>query len=367
MRQLNISPPISFNPHTQQSYSPIADLVFRITKSSREENSQPVQESPPSCQQSAAILSTYVISPELRTYLLIMQAKTQRNVWTLVAKFANSSSNLKILLFAASPLMMFFTALSRCPSTTRAALQATQLECPHLWRTHSHLCQGTRPSKKATRTIDVKRYLKDVVITADGLLVVRDHQPFQPPRERPVVPRSVLDGLLTALHIRFSHPSKYQMKRLFSRYFFALDVDKAIDLVSSSCHTCESVKSIPKQFQPQSSVEAPSSIGISFAADVSRRHRPLILVVRETVSSYTLTALIQSEKHEDLRNALIVLCSQLRSLHDGGPQSVLTLPLVFVHLPPTQSSIAMALPWRSAGSRIQTRILSRNAPLRSLV
>ena len=108
------------------------------------------------------------------------------------------------------------------------------------------------------------------------------------------------------------------MKRLFSRYFFALDVDKAIDLVSSSCHICESVKSIPKHFQPQSSEDAPQSIGISFAADVARRHRQLILVLRETVSSYTLTTLIKSEKHEDLRNGLIVLCSQLRSLHDGG-------------------------------------------------
>ena len=206
----------------------------------------------------------------------------------------------------------------KMPFTSRAAWQATQLECPHLRRTHSHLSQGTRPSKKATKIIDVKRYLKDVVIAADGLLVVRDHQPFQPPRERLVVPRSVLEGLLTALHIRFSHPSKYQMKRLFSRYFFALDVDKAVDLVSSSCHICESVKSIPKHFQPQSSEDAPQSIGISFAADVARRHRQLILVLRETVSSYTLTTLIKSEKHEDLRNGLIVLCSQLRSLHDGG-------------------------------------------------
>ena len=164
----------------------------------------------------------------------------------------------------------------------------------------------------------MKRHLKDVVIAADGLLVVRDHQPFQPPRERLVVPRSVLDGLLTALHIRFSHPSKYQTKRLFTRYFFALDVDKTIDLVSSSCHTCQSVKSIPKHFQPQSCAVAPRSIGVSLAADVARRHRQLILVIRETVSSYTSTTLIKSEKHEDLRNAIIVLCSQLRSLQDGG-------------------------------------------------
>ncbi|PFX17944.1 hypothetical protein AWC38_SpisGene17719 [Stylophora pistillata] len=150
---------------------------------------------------------------------------------------------------------------------SRAAWQATQWECPHLWRTHS---------------------------------------------------RSVLKGLLTALHTRFSHPSKYKTKRLFTRYPFALDVDKAIDLVSSSCHIFESVKSIPKQFQPQSSKEPSQTIGVSFAADVARSHRQLILVQRETVSSYTLTTLIKSKKHEDLRNALVILYSQLRSLHDGG-------------------------------------------------
>jgi len=98
---------------------------------------------------------------------------------------------------------------------------------------------------------------------------VRDHQPFQPPREPLVVPRSVLDGLLTALHIRFSRPSKYQTNRLFSRSFFA--------------------------------------------ADVARRHPQFIRVLRETILVH-----FNHLYHEDLRNALIVLCSQLRCLHDGG-------------------------------------------------
>ena len=204
------------------------------------------------------------------------------------------------------------------PFTSRASWQVTQLECPHLRRTHSHLSQGTRPSKKANNIIHVKRYLKDVVIAADGLLVVRDHKPYQPPREHLVVPRSVLNGLLRALHIRLVILQSTKPARLFGRYFFALDVNKAIDFVSSSCHTCQSVKSIPKQFRPQSCEEAPRSIGVSFADDVARRHRQMILVLRETVSSYTLTTLFKNEKHEDLRNAIIVLCSQLRSLQDGG-------------------------------------------------
>ena len=93
------------------------------------------------------------------------------------------------------------------PFTSRAAWQATQLECPHLRRTHSHLSQGTRPSKKATKIIDVKRYLKDVVIAADGLLVVRDHQPFQPPRERLVVPAPSINSSSALRSINSSsHP-----------------------------------------------------------------------------------------------------------------------------------------------------------------
>ena len=147
---------------------------------------------------------------------------------------------------------------------------------------------------------------------------MRDHPPFQTPRERIAVPRSVLDGLLTALHIRFSHPSKYQTKRLFSRYFFALDVEKAIDSVSSACHTCQSLKAIPNHLQPQSSTDPPPATGVSFAADVCQHYCQLILVLRETVSSYTLTSIVQSEKRDDLRNALLVLCYQLRSLHHGG-------------------------------------------------
>ena len=204
------------------------------------------------------------------------------------------------------------------PFTSRAAWQATQQDCSDLRRTHAHLSQGTRPSKKETNLRDIKRYLKDVIIAADGLLVVRDSQPFQPIRERIVVPRSVLSGLLTSLHIRFHHPSKYQTKRLFNRYFFALDTDKAIETLTSSCHHCQSLKAIPRHLQPQSSSDPPAIIGVSFAADIVKGYHQLILVLRETVSSYTLTSLIESEKREHLRDGLLILSVGLRSLCDHG-------------------------------------------------
>jgi hypothetical protein len=207
---------------------------------------------------------------------------------------------------------------TKMPFTSRVAWLATQQECSDLRRTHSHLSQGTRPSKKATKIPDVKRYLKDLTIARDGLLVVPDAQPFQPTRERIVVPRSVLDGLLTAIHIKFLHPSKYQTKRLFTRYFYALDLDRAIDTGTSSCHQCESLKTIPIYLHPQSSTPPPSVIGVSFAADVMRRYRQCVLVLQETVSSYTLSAIIDNEQHDQLRNAILIMCATVRSHAHGG-------------------------------------------------
>ena len=66
----------------------------------------------------------------------------------------------------------------KMPFMGRVAWHATQLECPNLRRTHAHLTQGTRPSKKMTKVGDVKRYLKTVIVASDDVLVVRDSQPF---------------------------------------------------------------------------------------------------------------------------------------------------------------------------------------------
>ena len=78
------------------------------------------------------------------------------------------------------------------PFTSRTAWLATQSECPDLRRTHAHLQQGTRPSKKLTNMKDVKRYLNVTTIAKDGLLV---DEPLAPTRECIVVPRQVLERL----------------------------------------------------------------------------------------------------------------------------------------------------------------------------
>ena len=206
---------------------------------------------------------------------------------------------------------------TRMPFTSRAAWLATQRECDDLRRVHSYLSCGTRPQRKAGKLKDVKRYLQNVSIASDGLLVVMDTQPFQPSRERFVVPRNVLDGLLTAIHLRFSHPSAHQMKKIISRYFFALDLDKSIHAVCDSCHHCRALKSVPESLIPQTSEEPPDAIGVSYSLDVMKRYRQLFLVLRETVSSFTSTAFITNEQHATLRDAIVQLCSTMRFLQDS--------------------------------------------------
>lgn len=207
------------------------------------------------------------------------------------------------------------------PFTTRSAWINIQADCPDLRRTHAHLKQGTRPSKKLTNIRDVKRYLNVATIAKDGLLVARRSDPLQPPAELIIVPRSVLDGLVTALHIRLDHPTKHQMMLVIRRNFFALDLSQAIDRVCDSCQTCVSLKKFPMTYTEQSSDLPPDVIGINFAADVIKQNRQLIPVVRETVTAYTAARLIDGEKAQTLREALLLLCMDLHPL--DGPRAVI--------------------------------------------
>ena len=153
------------------------------------------------------------------------------------------------------------------PFTSRAAWLSIQAECSDLRRTHAHLRQGTRPSKKITNIKDVKRYLNVITIARDGLLVVKRNEPLSTIRECIVVPRQVLEGLLTALHIQLNHPSAHQLKMVTRRYLFALDMDKAIELITKGCYHCSSLLKCPHTIVEQSTSAPPDAVGVSFAAD----------------------------------------------------------------------------------------------------
>ena len=151
---------------------------------------------------------------------------------------------------------------TRLPFTTRSAWLAIQTDCPDLRRTHAHLKQGTRPSKKTTNIKDVKRYLSVASIARDGRLVVRRNDPLVPSTELIIVPRSVLHGLVTALHIKLDHLSRHQLELMMKRHFYTIDLTKAIERTYNSCHTCLSLQKFPDSLVKQTSEDPPESIGV---------------------------------------------------------------------------------------------------------
>ena len=121
-----------------------------------------------------------------------------------------------------------------------------------------------------------------------------------------MVPRQVLDGFLSALHIQLNHPSAHQLKMVTRRFLFALNIDRAIERVSSSCHNCVSLRKSPHTIVEQTTTASPDAIGTSFAANV------------EFVSLFTTATLLDDKRHETLRDALVRLCIEFRPL-DGPP------------------------------------------------
>ena len=124
--------------------------------------------------------------------------------------------------------------------------------------------------------------------------------PLAPDRECLIVPRFAIDGLLTALHLQLDHPSEHQLKSVVNRYMYALDMPKAVERATKSYHMCASLQKSSKALVEQSTGDPPENMGILFAADVMRRERQLVLVVREYVSSFTVTKIVESEKQSPL-------------------------------------------------------------------
>ena len=210
---------------------------------------------------------------------------------------------------------------SRLPFASRRSWYDIQSSCPDLRRTHAHLKQGTRPSKKITNAADVKRYLRVATIAGDGLLVVPQQEVLSGSRECIIVPRQILNGLVMALHLQLDHPSAHQLQKVMRRSFFALDLDRCIKTTTELCHQCAALRQIPKTVVEQSTGYPPAAVGVTFSADVIRRNRQIIIVLRESVTSYTLACFIDNEQHPTLREAIIKLTKSFTPL--AGPPAVI--------------------------------------------
>ena len=150
----------------------------------------------------------------------------------------------------------------------------------------------------------------ELMVDKSGLITVRQKQPDGSLAQTIVVPTGMFPGLVNALHIRTSHPSKLQLSKLLARHFYCPGQSKVISDITDKCHTCLSLKQLPSQLFPEMTTSV-EGFGCNFSADVMVRMKQKILVIREKMSQFVFARLIPDETSETLANAIIPLISDL--------------------------------------------------------
>ena len=219
-----------------------------------------------------------------------------------VCKFVN---NLPTSVVSSVSVADILSGKSVMPYLNPSAWKSAQQDSSTLRRAYAHLTKGTRPGKREKNIGELRRYLRVASVDRNGLLIVKKSDAFVQERKLTIIPKEVLPGLVTALHIQLKHPTKHQLKKLFNRFFYGLNSSSVVNSVIESCDQCESMKKLPKEVIEQSSTPTPNKPGTLFFADVLRRCRQKIFVARDVFSSFTVASIIPNEKHETLRSAVI--------------------------------------------------------------
>ena len=176
------------------------------------------------------------------------------------------------------------------PYLNKSAWKSVQHDCSNLRRTYAHLTQGTRPSKKTKNIKDLRRFLQVASVDEQGILVVRKADPFVDQRNLIIVPSAILPGLVTAMHLYFSHASKCQMSKIFLRYFYGINSEAVIKNAVNACSTCNSLKKVPNEIITQNSNYSPLNPGVTYSADVIRRNKQKIIAVVNWYSGFTIAS-----------------------------------------------------------------------------
>ena len=116
------------------------------------------------------------------------------------------------------------------------------------------------------------------------------------------IPPAYMPGLLQSVHYKLQHPSKSQMLNLVSRYYFAIGLAKLVNDISENCYQCAALRPLPKAVTEHTTT-VPQAFGSRFSADVIERESQRILLVRESLSQFTILKLIPNQMADTLTEA----------------------------------------------------------------
>jgi len=178
----------------------------------------------------------------------------------------------------------------------------------------SHLKTGKQPSKKSGQILsEIRRYCSIAKIGQDGCLVVPPTPELGKNQlQKIIIPTPLLPSLLWHMHNAENHPSKTQLRTLFDKMFYGIMVQHQIDAIYEECFQCKVQAKLPTPEKMHSSCTETNHPGQYMHADVIRRHRQKIFILRDQFSSFTSAMLIQTEQAADLKSAIIALTNPIR-------------------------------------------------------
>ena len=150
---------------------------------------------------------------------------------------------------------------------------------------------------------------------SDGLIMVTTIDHHHGEISAISVPTEIFPGLVQALHLHLNHPSKMQLLKLCSRYFYSPGFGRIIEEITDNCSICASLRKLPGEIFSESTTETPV-FGRNFSSDVIRKNNQKILLTREKLSQFTITRFVKDETAESLESALI--SSIIELLPEGG-------------------------------------------------
>ena len=148
------------------------------------------------------------------------------------------------------------------------------------------LSSGKPPPKAIGKTSgeywnDVRQYCRDATLAKDGLLIVKtkpDNLSGNISRERIVIPKPLVPALLYHQHNHGDqHPSRTQQKSLFQRQFYAIGLEKHLELLYRNCYKCSVIQKLPKEIIPNETKTVVDGPHTHFHADVIKRSQQNIL------------------------------------------------------------------------------------------
>ena len=191
---------------------------------------------------------------------------------------------------------------------TWITIQKSDDDCKAIFKQKS---TGDVPRKKTTNPIRNKIFKESII--NQGLLVVREFDDKKMREvDKVVVPSTYLDSILIVIHIKLNHPSKYQLKQVYERYFFSPRLDGALDKLYNSCYICQGFRKFPKELDQFSPTLFPDHPGSHMNIDVIKRAGQLILVNIDLFSGYITACFTVSEQADDLSVFIIQVVTPIR-------------------------------------------------------